>query len=91
MEKVIYDNQSSKLVAKISGDILELNQTLEGEVIGQISMYLDEARELNSFVNEKEQNKLNEIEKLANDYRNGKIGEISDSFLVDALLDILKS
>jgi hypothetical protein len=52
MEKVIYDNQSSKLIANISGDIVELTQYLEGEITGNISLYVDEFRDLNLFVNE---------------------------------------
>jgi hypothetical protein len=52
MEKVIYDNQSSKLIANISGDIIELTQYLNGDITGYISLYVDEFRELNLFVNE---------------------------------------
>jgi hypothetical protein len=52
MEKVIYDNHSSKLVAKISADIIELTQYLDGDVTGYISLYVDEFRDLNNFVNE---------------------------------------
>jgi hypothetical protein len=52
MEKVIYDNQSSKLIANISGDIVELTQYLDGDITGYISLYVDEFRDLNSFINE---------------------------------------
>lgn len=51
MEKIIYDNQSSKLVANASGGVVELTQTLEGEVIGTVSMYFEEVKELSDFIN----------------------------------------
>lgn len=50
MEKVIYENQSSKLVANANGGVVELTQYLDGEVIGTISMYYEEAKELNDFI-----------------------------------------
>ena len=50
MEKVIYENESSKLVANASGGVVELTQTLEGEVIGTISMYVEDVKELNNFI-----------------------------------------
>lgn len=50
MEKVIYDNQSSKLVADASGGVVNLTQYLDGELIGTVSMYFEEVKELNDFI-----------------------------------------
>lgn len=55
MEKVIYENESSKLIAIVDGGVVQLTQTLEGEIVGSISMYIEEAEELNGFINEKEE------------------------------------
>lgn len=51
-EQEIYKNHTSKLIASIDEDIIELTQYLYGEIIGQVTMYVDEFRKLNSFVNE---------------------------------------
>jgi hypothetical protein len=50
MEKIIYENESSKLVANASGDVVTLTQTIEGEVIGTVSLYYEEAGELSEFI-----------------------------------------
>lgn len=55
VEKVIYKNQSSELVAKESGGVIELIQYYEGEVIGTVFIYHDEAKELVNFINELDQ------------------------------------
>lgn len=52
MEKVIYKNQSSKLVANASGGVVKLTQFLEEEEIGTVSMYFEEVKELTEFINE---------------------------------------
>lgn len=50
MEKVIYENKSSKLVAKAYGGVVELEQSLEGEVIATVSMFYKEVKELKNFI-----------------------------------------
>ncbi|RYI30476.1 hypothetical protein EVU96_08670 [Bacillus infantis] len=50
MEKVISDNGASKLVADVNGGVLAITQYLEGEVIGEVLMYLDELTQINEFV-----------------------------------------
>ena len=52
MEKVIYNNGSSMLVANLSGDLVELTQYLDNEFTGYISVYIDELDELYAFVKE---------------------------------------
>lgn len=50
MEKVISDNGASKLVVDLNGGVLAITQCLEGEVIGEVLMYLDELHKINEFV-----------------------------------------
>lgn len=52
MEKVIYNNISSKLVANANGGVVELTQYLDGEVFGTVSMYFEEVKELSDFISE---------------------------------------
>jgi hypothetical protein len=51
MEKIIYDNLSSKLVADASGGVVNLAQFLDGEIVGNISMYYEEVKDLLDFLN----------------------------------------
>lgn len=50
MEKVIYENDSSKLIANASDGVVELTQFFDGEKIGAASMYYEEVKELNEFI-----------------------------------------
>jgi hypothetical protein len=50
MEKVIYENESSKLIAYISGGVVNLTQFFDGESIGTVSMYYEEVSELMGFL-----------------------------------------
>ena len=50
MEKVIYENQSSKLVVDASGGVVNLTQFFDGENIGTVSMYYEEVKELMEFL-----------------------------------------
>lgn len=52
MEKVIYSNESSGLLAKLDGGVVELTQTLHNEIIGVITMYAEELDDLKKFVDE---------------------------------------
>lgn len=52
LEKVIYNNISSKLVANANGGVVELTQYLDGEVFGTVSMYFEEVKELSDFISE---------------------------------------
>lgn len=52
MEKVIYENYSSKLVANANGGVVELTQYIDGEVIGTVSMYFEEVKEFSDFISE---------------------------------------
>lgn len=49
-EKVIYNNQLSKVIAEYSGDIITLKQYLDGELIGEVSLYVDELEDALTFV-----------------------------------------
>jgi hypothetical protein len=50
MEKVIYENSSSKLVANADGGVVQLTQYINGESVGAISIYYEEVKEINDFV-----------------------------------------
>jgi hypothetical protein len=50
MEKIVYSNESSKLVANASGGVIELTQFYDGEAIGTVSLYFEEVKELNDFI-----------------------------------------
>lgn len=50
MEKSIYQTQSSKLVTKASGGVVELSQFVDGEMVGSVSLFFEEMFELNDFV-----------------------------------------
>lgn len=52
MEKVIYENESSKLIAKYHGDIVQLTQYLGDELIGEVTMFSEEVKEVAAFVDE---------------------------------------
>lgn len=49
-EKVIYQNESGKLVALANGGVVDLQQYFGGEVIGTVCMYYEEVKELNDFI-----------------------------------------
>lgn len=51
-EKVIYDNGSSRLIANFDGEIVRLDQELEGEMNNQIFLYVDELENVHDFVKE---------------------------------------
>lgn len=51
MEKVIYENESGKLVADASGGVVNLTQYFDGENVGTVSMYYEEVKELTEFLN----------------------------------------
>jgi exopolyphosphatase/pppGpp-phosphohydrolase len=50
MEKVIYENESSKLVADASGGVVNLTQYFDGENVGTVAMYYEEVKELMQFL-----------------------------------------
>ncbi|WP_176713585.1 hypothetical protein [Pseudobacillus wudalianchiensis] len=50
MEKVIYENQSGKLIAKANGGVVELAQFHDGEAVGTVSMYFEEVKDLNNLI-----------------------------------------
>jgi hypothetical protein len=51
-KRVIYDNQSSRLIAETDGEIVQLTQELEGIVTGVISLYIDELEKTLEFAKE---------------------------------------
>jgi hypothetical protein len=50
MEKIIYENPSSKLVVDASGGVVNLTQFFDGENVGTVSMYYEEVKELVDFL-----------------------------------------
>ena len=50
MEKVIYENESGKLVASASGGVVDVKQEFMGEVVGSIHMFYEEVKELHDFI-----------------------------------------
>lgn len=50
MEKVVYENEVSKLIAESTGGVTNLIQYYEGEVVGSISVYNEEIMEIAEFV-----------------------------------------
>lgn len=59
MEKKIYENESGKLIANVDGGVINLTQYIEGEIIGAVSMFTSEARELIKFIDD---NGLDDLE-----------------------------
>jgi len=57
VKKVIYDNNSSKLVAETTGGVIELKQSLDDEEVGVIYLTYEEAEELNNFINQLKKDK----------------------------------
>jgi hypothetical protein len=52
MQKVIYNNESSKLIANYNGGVVEFIQYLDDEIVGMVSMYAEEVTELSEFLNQ---------------------------------------
>ena len=48
--KVLYKETNNEIIAKLNGDLVELSQRLDGDVIATITLYDDEVKELHDFV-----------------------------------------
>lgn len=51
MKKILFKNESDKLIASIFGDIVVLTEVKDGKTTRDISLTTDDVKELNSFVN----------------------------------------
>ncbi|WP_176551180.1 hypothetical protein [Bacillus sp. AFS040349] len=51
MEKVIYENDTNILKAKASNEGVLLTELFDGEVIGEVTLFSEEIKELSELIN----------------------------------------
>lgn len=60
MEKVIYEDEHTKLIAEATGDIVRIRQYDEGHSTGEVAMYYHELFELVDFIKNVERIEIEE-------------------------------
>lgn len=55
MEKIIYENESGKMVANIEGNVINLTQYRKGESISKVSLFTEEIMELAELISNLEE------------------------------------
>lgn len=50
MQKIIYANETSKIIANSSDEVVLLTQYINGEVVGEVPLYVEDFQELKALI-----------------------------------------